>query len=912
MKNKLKYGLYGISVALLLLVLTVPLIAKPIESEPILERGGNDGQALSPAPVTIDQITHNMGNIVTTVDNHGYIGGYWPYGLPSGEWPRNSGHNYIGEMLYWMGAVTPEGDTLVANTGDEFQGIPSIVSGVSDNKILLSTDTTRYYEYDLGDTVGLGNGNPAYGWRQWDSDSTDWVYAKNYDASEGDYFPGGPVSLQVSHYRFNDAAGGTPLMGLEMTHTIYQWNYCYNEDFMFVIMEIKNTSEVDYHDFAFGLYVDLDIGGPDGTGENGRLEDMVAFDSVRNLAWTYDSLGYDPGWQSETGIMGTKYLETPDDIGMTAFRTGEWEAVPSDDAGRFELINSIEFNSSLPPTDQYYIQCTRGIDLTAGKTVRVVYAIIAGDNEEEFLENAERAQQLYDGHFVGPEPPIMPTLSGRAADGKVYLFWNDTSRTSVDPRLQERDFAGYKLYRSDNLGRTWGSIDNENDNCCIDVDYIPLAKYPVLDPDDPTPHSYVDDDLYNDKEYWYCLVAYDKGDTAANLDALQNGFGVAGVARNVIALRPVNDPAGFRDAEASVTHGYTGWGSPSEGGVYPIVFDYDSLQGSQYQVVFEDDLYDTYWHLINVSTGDTLIKGETEYPTDPNMCELVEGMRVIVTNGEREPADYYQSSFGGSNTTLAMGAFYGSGVEAITGNSANIFFDGPYRTSYEIRYTGNSTIAPSIYEYWYPTDPACEVPFEVWNLNTNQRVSLAVFDWYADGVYDPLDPDYADMLCIVDYPYVEGQDLTDLAFPFYYGWLFGFDPSVYDPSVGDVFTLEGAPMNGPDDVFTFTVGGVDPAAAKNALKNIKVVPNPYYVRYDERAMTSEGERDLKFQDVPDECTIRIYTLAGDLVKTIDHSGTGAAYWDLLSSEQIQVASGIYIYHIDSPYGERLGRFAVIK
>jgi hypothetical protein len=50
-----------------------------------------------------------------------------------------------------------------------------------------------------------------------------------------------------------------------------------------------------------------------------------------------------------------------------------------------------------------------------------------------------------------------------------------------------------------------------------------------------------------------------------------------------------------------------------------------------------------------------------------------------------------------------------------------------------------------------------------------------------------------------------------------------------------------------------------------------------------------------------------------LVKTIEHNdGTGVVRWDALSGDAQQVASGIYIYHVDSPYGERLGRFAIIK
>jgi hypothetical protein len=77
--------------------------------------------------------------------------------------------------------------------------------------------------------------------------------------------------------------------------------------------------------------------------------------------------------------------------------------------------------------------------------------------------------------------------------------------------------------------------------------------------------------------------------------------------------------------------------------------------------------------------------------------------------------------------------------------------------------------------------------------------------------------------------------------------------------------------------------------------------------------TGLDESILEFQNIPDKCTIRIYTLAGDLVRTIEHNdGSGVARWDLLTSNAQQVASGIYIYHVDSPYGEHLGRFAVVK
>jgi len=868
------------------------------------------GPLLAPQPVTIDQVTHNKGNIVTTVDNWGYVGGYSYYGLPSGEWPRNSGHDYLAEIRYWMGAVAAGDDTLVANTYDDFQVIPELSLADNPYKILLSTDTSRYLNYDPDDTVGFGHGNPAYGWRVWNADSLSWVYNLDYDPLDSAFFSGGPASLQESHYRFNDAAGDSSILGLEMTHSVLQWNYCYNEDFLFVILEITNTSSQDYSNFAFGLYIDIDVGGPDGTGENGRLEDLVAFDSTENLAWIYDNAGVDPGWGPtvRTGVMGTKLLETPDDIGMTAFRTDDWAFLPDDDPGRFALINSQQFDGSLPPTDQFYLQCVRGINLTAGKTVRVVYALVAGADEEDFRDNASLAQDLYDNYFVGPQPPPTPRLRVKAGDEKVYLYWDDTSEVGLDPLSGENDFAGYKLYRSDNQGKTWGVVNYQTGNNCLDIDYTPLALYTVNNPGDPIPHSFIDAGLYNGVEYWYCLVAFDVGDTITGVDPLQSGWGVAGEVSNVMATTPRNNPAGFFDAAGSVTHNYVGNELPSDGEVFPVVFDENSLQGAQYQVVFEDTPEQTYWHLINETTGDTVLANQTNTDGSPDLFEVVQGLRVVVNDGDRVPRDYGQTAFCGSDTTLAVETFYGPALPAFTGDENDVFGGAHFRSTYELRYTGDSTRASWVLDGFYGTDNPYWVPFEAWNASTNERISLAVYDWDSDGDWDPYD-----LLTIVNYPYDSTATVTPDAFPYYYSWMFGFDETVYNPDTGDVFTVQGASLNGPDDNFAFKVDGVNAASAAVSLKNIRVVPNPYFAQYSSMVETGEGESVVEFQKIPNRCTIRIYTLAGDLVQTINHTdGSGAARWNLLTEGGRLVASGIYIYHVESPYGEHLGRFAIIK
>ncbi len=110
-----------------------------------------------------------------------------------------------------------------------------------------------------------------------------------------------------------------------------------------------------------------------------------------------------------------------------------------------------------------------------------------------------------------------------------------------------------------------------------------------------------------------------------------------------------------------------------------------------------------------------------------------------------------------------------------------------------------------------------------------------------------------------------------------------------------------------------------PVTSKADLEKIKVVPNPYVVSapWDEARLgnTPFGEpiRNLAFTHLPGRCTIKIFTVDGDLVKTIEHNSTsGREEWNLLTSERRPIVSGIYFYHVKSDLGEKIGRFAVIR
>ncbi len=143
------------------------------------------------------------------------------------------------------------------------------------------------------------------------------------------------------------------------------------------------------------------------------------------------------------------------------------------------------------------------------------------------------------------------------------------------------------------------------------------------------------------------------------------------------------------------------------------------------------------------------------------------------------------------------------------------------------------------------------------------------------------------------------------------------------PTDGDVFVLRTKRPFRYDDVFTFETesGKVDNAKAENSMDDIYVVPNPY-VGYNEiepvNALPnqSRGERRIYFENLPSKCTIRIYTLSGELVTTLEHdAGTTHAreYWNLLNKDGFGVAYGVYIAHIDAPgVGEKIVKFALIK
>jgi hypothetical protein len=96
-------------------------------------------------------------------------------------------------------------------------------------------------------------------------------------------------------------------------------------------------------------------------------------------------------------------------------------------------------------------------------------------------------------------------------------------------------------------------------------------------------------------------------------------------------------------------------------------------------------------------------------------------------------------------------------------------------------------------------------------------------------------------------------------------------------------------------------------------------PNPFKAHAPWEREPVPGDaftRHIDFFGLPNAVArIRIYTLAGDLVQTIDHDGThgdGQAPWNLISRNGQDIESGIYLFTVEWPGHHQVGRFVVIR
>ena len=135
--------------------------------------------------------------------------------------------------------------------------------------------------------------------------------------------------------------------------------------------------------------------------------------------------------------------------------------------------------------------------------------------------------------------------------------------------------------------------------------------------------------------------------------------------------------------------------------------------------------------------------------------------------------------------------------------------------------------------------------------------------------------------------------------------------------MGDVYELNTSiPFSSKDTyVLESTAGFLDASPDLSVLDEVTVVPNPYVAANVSEAkpfLSGRGERRIEFRNVPDQSVLRIYSASGVFIRELV-AEDGLAVFNLQSEQGLEVAFGLYFYHLSAPgIGEKTGKFAIIN
>jgi hypothetical protein len=245
---------------------------------------------------------------------------------------------------------------------------------------------------------------------------------------------------------------------------------------------------------------------PDDGHTNGDFVYVWDRNNTKDGAWAGDL--------TPLGIVGLNVLETPKNLGVTDFHFFHREVAPKVDEEMWPIISSnpndphLRIPSALfhGPNRRMdtthpdsmaayypnganinYFVMTGPFSLNPGETVHSSVAVIMGNSgtspnkpdTTDLMKNLRVTQQMYARKFQGSGAPATPKVIATPGDKQVRLSWDSESENSKDALSGKPNFEGYKIYRSDDLGKTWGTpISDPYGNV---IGYKPLMIYDLVD-----------------------------------------------------------------------------------------------------------------------------------------------------------------------------------------------------------------------------------------------------------------------------------------------------------------------------------------------------------------------------------------------------------------------------------------------
>lgn len=852
-----------------------------------------------------------------------------------GRWLRGSDEGYIFGAGVWIGAYV-DGQKQVTVGYNPMNCQTEMVPGNLPNEAGY-TDATEivYISTDYPDASlppwpkGFDkNGNPIAV-----SNMDSWSQCNDLDSSR-------------------QFEGGKPLGALVTTET-YSWNSAFRDvwDIAFIVYTIKNInpSQKTWEDAYIGFAMDADIGDP--------ANDLTGCFPDLNIGFAYSSpelSGLEEGLEHPPGYVGIKFLDGPakdpntGEAVMSTFRRWATDFVPNSDEIRYDLLSAGTFDlEDTDAADKRIFLASGPFDLAYGESTRFVVAVcfawpmwyhdpsVKGDPDRyaDYLKLvAENAQYIYDNNFKFPQPPDLPHIRLTPQDQKIIITWDDVAEKSVEEILSlpdfsdSLDFEGYKLWKSTTGEEGSFEMLGHWDKISFDDLGNPIGKNTGI------ARSYVDEDLINGILYYYAVTAYDKGEYQPLnygdpefevVPPMETGM-VFGI--NLKAEKPNTPPSNFTQPQMEGLELISGDAQEIQ---FSIAAEYlipDSVKDKDFQIRFSGvppfrydkdiEIFGPDIYLVETSIEDTIITTwnfPVGNPPTSLKSDIFDGMRLCY-----------------------------SGPNLVLNKIDSVYFKEPktrvqiYPSTEYVDYYAPQTVVPTALpfgSYFSPHEYLIEFyelagkrRANVYDLNNGDTLDYKMLSFgrtYALAGYEKIYDESSGDTIWYNNPSGFKNSITNEAvgYKIYIPGAFVFieDPGS-EVTAGDSLIIKLSGMRAPcqGDIYQFSTAARQ--INYHPKLDVKVVPNPYYVRapWD----IDNDYQKVQFINLPTECTIYIYTIAGDLVKTIHHKEPykggfdaetgGTVHWNLMTKNNQKVTTGVYVFYLDSPFGEDVGRFAIIR
>lgn len=593
-------------------------------------------------------------------------------------------------------------------------------------------------------------------------------------------------------------------------------------------------------------------------------------------------------------------------------------------------------------------------------------------------EQKRIVQVIYERDYRFAQPPKMPTLHATPGDGYVILTWDNIADTRTrDPFVNNaNDFEGYKLFRA--TDKKMQDAEVITDGYGTPLMKKPIFQCDLIDgkrgftnfglvngmaynlgDDTGIVHYFIDRNVQNGRTYYYGLVAYDYGapdigpgiapsENMVTID-LDEADEVRSIGQNVQIVTPRQTAAGYLPSTVEIDASGVKYGT---GTVTPSILSDGALKdGHSYRVTFKVDTLETLsgyergyrytnsgFYVYDLSEKqlaysetpqnfafDNLVYNDTTKhwsfrPGGPITTDVFDGL-TFTLNTVNEP----------SLNLFKSGWVVGKGAMRITPTTTESKF---LAWDYDVVFTDR----PDAYKTLCKSKAAIRDENNV-RLLANQVLLTESFGFYVvnkmqvdkNGNYEVMDMVVQDVNQNAKFDLLNDRVLVGplKAQDRWAGTAFVIDfqtAFVQEnlPKPGDVYRIAfQRPFTQTDSLLIKVkkAEGIDRKELKMTMENIKVVPNPYVATNAMEPVVLNWllnqRRQLMFTHIPARCSIKIFTSSGVLVDQIDvenPSDNGTAFWDLVSKEGLDIAAGVYVYHVKAldTGDEKIGKFAVVK